>query len=279
MSATIEQLIQSAGELPSMPQITQKALAIIRSPEADPAELASILSMDQVLTSLVLRWSNSAYFGIKSQVATVHHAIMVLGLNTLRELLLASSVVRYLNRPVPGYDLKQGELWRHSMGVATGARMVTEHINRKLSEEAYYAGLLCDIGKLAFEKLIRTSDVSLPEWNGNSFLEMERIHFGVDHSMLGAEMARRWHLPDELVAAIAYHHNPSGAQDYTMIASAVHVADVAMMMLGVGVGKDGLKYALDAEALKRLKMDDHDLIKLLDNIIAEIQMAEIFIGF
>src|ERR1700690_658065 len=122
MSATIEQLIQSAGELPSMPQVTQKALAIIRDPDADPAELASILSMDQVLTSLVLRWSNSAHFGIKSRVATVHHAIMVLGLNTLRELLLASSVSRYLNRPVPGYDLKQGELWKHSMGVATGAR-------------------------------------------------------------------------------------------------------------------------------------------------------------
>jgi putative nucleotidyltransferase with HDIG domain len=278
MSATIEQLIQSAGELPSMPQVTQRALAIIRNPEADPAELASILSMDQVLTSLVLRWSNSAYFGIKSRVATVHHAIMVLGFNTLRELLLASSVARYLNRSVPGYDLKQGELWRHSMGVATGARIVTEHINRKLSEEAYYAGLLCDIGKLAFEKLLRTSDASLPEWNGNSFLEMERIHFGVDHAMLGAEMARRWHLPDELVAAIAYHHNPSEAQDYAMIASAVHVADAAMMMLGVGVGKDGLKYNLDPEALTRLKMDDQDMLTLLDKIIAEIQMAEILIG-
>jgi HD-like signal output (HDOD) protein len=165
------------------------------------------------------------------------------------------------------------------MGVATGARMVTEHINRKLSEEAYYAGLMCDIGKLAFEKLLRTSDTSLPEWNGSSFLEMERIHFGVDHAMLGAEMARRWHLPDELVAAIAYHHNPSEAQDYVMIASAVHVADAAMMMLGVGVGKDGLKYALDPEALKRLKMDDQDLITLLDKIIAEIQMAEIMISY
>jgi putative nucleotidyltransferase with HDIG domain len=279
MVITVEQLIKRAGDLPPIPQTAQKALLLIRNPDTNVSEIASIMAVDQVLTSLVLRWANSAYYGIGNQISTVQQAVMVLGLNTVQSLILASTVASYLDRPLPGYDLERGEMWKHAVGVATGARTLASRFGRQISEEAYHAGLICDIGKLAFEFLLRDVHVDRPEWEDLTFLELEHARFGIDHATLGAEMARRWNLPENLVAAIAFHHNPSQAGEHGRIAAAVHVADAAMMVLGYGIGKDGLQYKLDPVAMKILGLNENGLPELIERMTAQIQEIESFIGF
>ena len=279
MVFTVDQLIREAGDLPPMPQVAQRALSLIRHPETSATQVAGVLAVDQVLAGLVLRWANSAYYGLQHRVATVQQAVMVLGLNVVRDLLLASAVAPYLNRAVPGYDLKRGDLWRHSLGVAIGAKWVSERHGWKFGDEAYHAGLLCDIGKLAFEKLLRGTDTSQAEWQKASFLELEKALFGIDHATLGAEMARRWRLPEELVMAIQFHHSPGlASQENKLLVASVHVADAAMMMMGIGIGKDGLRYSLEPEALQRLNLNDQDILELVDFITNQIQLAEAFIG-
>lgn len=273
----IDVLLNRLGELPPMPQVAQKALSLIRDPDSSMSELATTLSMDQAMTSLVLRWVNSAYYGLKYPVSTVQQAVTYLGQRTLHSLILAASVATLLERPAPGYALDRGELWRHSIGVAAGARLLTLKFGSAVAEEAYHAGLLCDIGKLAFEILLRTIDTSTPEWQGKSFSDLEMSHFGVDHAQLGAEMVRRWNLPASLVDAISYHHTPSAAGEGALLASAVHVADAAMMMLGVGIGKDGLQYELDPVACQRVGWSDNSLKELLDKVIPFIEEADNFI--
>jgi putative nucleotidyltransferase with HDIG domain len=278
MNAVMDQLIREAGDLPPMPQVAQKALSLIRSPDSSAIQVAEILSVDQVLTGLVLSGANSAFYGMKNHVITVQNAITVLGMNAVRELILASSVVSYLYRPLPGYELRRGELWRHSLGVAIGARTICEWRNLKIADEAYYAGLMCDIGKLAFERLIRGTDTLSTDWLDAPFTSKEREIFGFDHCMVGTEMARRWGLPEVLINVIANHHMPSNAGADCMIASAVHVADVAIMMLGIGIGKDGLRYEIDPTAVESLKITQQDLLNLFDVIMNQIQMAELFIS-
>jgi putative nucleotidyltransferase with HDIG domain len=278
MGFTIDQLIREAGDLPPMPQAAQRALSLIRQPETSVSQVAGVLAVDQVLTGLILRWANSAYYGLQNRVSTVQQAVMVLGLHVVRDLLLATAVAPYLNRPLPGYDLQRGDLWRHSLGVAIGAKWVAERRGWKFGDEAYHAGLLCDIGKLAFEKLLRGADVGQADWMRGSFLDNERTHFGIDHAQLGAEMARRWRLPDELVGTIQYHHSPAQAQNSPALVACVHIADAAMMMMGVGIGKDGLRYTLEPHALNRLNLTDADLVALVDNVSQQIEVAEAFIG-
>ena len=281
MAFTVDQLIREAGDLPPMPQVATRALSMIRNPETSASSVAGVLAVDQVLAGLILRWANSAYYGLQHRVATVQQGVMVLGLNVVRDLLLASAVAPYLNRAVPGYDLKRGDLWRHSMGVAIGAKWVAERHGWKFGDEAYHAGLLCDIGKLAFEKLLRGTDTSQPEWNKASFLELERALFGIDHAMLGAEMARRWRLPENLVSTIQYHHDPAsyppGQPSNLQIIASVHVADAAMMMMGVGIGKDGLRYPFEQMALNSLNLNEQDMIELVEHVTVQIQLAEAFI--
>jgi putative nucleotidyltransferase with HDIG domain len=276
-NADLNKLIARLGELPPMPQVAQKALELIRDPESNMADLARVLAMDEAMASLVLRWANSAYYGLRNPVSTVQQAVTFLGQRTLHSLVLAASVASLLERPAPGYGLERGELWRHALGVAAGARLLAAPFGNILAEEAYHAGLLCDIGKLALEMLLRSVDLSQPHFQNRPFSELEVELFGVDHATLGAELARRWHLPDTLVDAIAHHHLPSQAQKGAVLAAAVHLADAALMMMGIGLGRDGLQYPLDPVACQRLGWSENRFGELADKVLPFIEEADKFI--
>lgn len=275
----IDELIQLAGDLPPLPQVAQKALAMIRNQSSSMADVANVLAMDQAMASLVLRWANSAYYGLPSTVATVQQAVTFLGQNAIQSLILTASVSGYMNRPVPGYGLARGELWKHAIGVAAGARLVAIRRDRKLGEEAYHAGLLCDIGKLALEVVLRNRESTLIESQGKPFVEIETALAGIDHAALGAAMAQRWQLPSPLITAITYHHRPSQAPDNQLLTASVHIADAAMMMFGIGIGNDGLQYELDPNTLSLVGFQEADLENLFTQVTEMIKAAENFVGF
>jgi len=278
MSVSIDELVNQVGNLPPLPQAAQKALALIRDPKSNASSISDVLGKDQVLTSLILRMANSVYYGLTYPVTTVQQAIVVLGQSTIQSIILAASVAPYLERPIPGYGLDRGELWRHSIGIAAGARMVTEKFGHDKAEEAYHAGLLCDIGKLAFEFLLRKENLKSSNWKYLSFEDLENKYFGINHATLGAEIARRWRLADPLIAAINFHHDPHLAGENSLLASAVHIADAAMMMMGVGIGIDGLQYKLDEFAINQLEFDMKKMDELITRISDYVTEAEVFIG-
>ena len=278
MSVSIDELVNKVGNLPPLPQAAQKALALIRDSKSNMASISDVLEKDQVLTSLILRMANSVYYGLKYKVATVQQATVVLGQSTIQSIILAASVAPYLERPIPGYGLDRGELWRHSIGIAAGARIVAEPFGKETAETAYHAGLLCDIGKLAFEFLLRNENTNHTKWKSMSFEDLENKYFGINHAELGAEIARRWRLADPLIAAINFHHSPELAGEYSVIASAVHIGDAAMMMMGVGVGVDGLQYKLDDFAVKQMNFDIEKMDALISRVSEFINEAEMFIG-
>ena len=279
MVNNIDSLMKKVGDLPPLPQVAQKALSLIRNPNSSMADLAEVLIMDQGLTSTVLKWVNSSFFGLSQPVSTVQQAIVFLGQNTLQSLVLAASISTYLYRPVPGYELDRGDLWKHSIGVATGAQFIARKFGPALSEEAYHAGLLCDIGKLAFEMIFREVDISKINWQGKSFNDLEFEIFGLDHARMGAEMAKRWKLPVSLQKAIEFHHQPDLAGDFIRVASSVHIADVALTMLGVGIGKDGLRYNIVPQAFEVTGWSMERIPELFNLIMEQLAAAEEFIGF
>lgn len=278
MSVSIDELVNQVGNLPPLPQAAQKALALIRDPKSNMSSVSEVLGKDQVLTSLILRMANSVYYGLTFPVTTVQQATVVLGQSTIQSIILAASVAPYLERPIPGYGLDRGELWRHSIGIAAGARFVAEPFGREIAETAYHAGLLCDIGKLAFEFLLRKEQQKFSNWKNMSFEDLENKLFGINHADLGAEIARRWRLADPIIAAIQFHHNPQLAGENFLIASAVHIADAAMMMMGVGIGIDGLQYNLNEFALEKLDFNQQKMDSLITKISEYVNEAEVFIG-
>ena len=173
--------------------------------------------------------------------------------------------------------MERGDLWKRSVGMAAAARLAVGRFGAHASEEAYHAGLLADIGKLAFEVLLRNVDTSGPEWQGRPFADLEAQHFGIDHATLGAEMARRWHLPRPLIEAIAYHHRPAQAGEGALLAAAVHIADATLTELGIGAGRGEEPYLPDPVAMQRLSWTEERRAELRERIIPVIAEAEQFI--
>ena len=271
---SIEELIKRAEELPPLPKVAYRALRLLNKPDFSMKELADILSIDQALTSTLLHWANSSYYGLKYPVSTVHQAVTYLGEVTVRSLVLTASLANYLDRPIPGYFLDRGELWKHSVGIAVGAKLISKKLGKWASEEAYTAGLLCDIGKLAFDTTLRKLDKINPEWLKYPFNELEAKIFGIDHAELGAAIAKKWGFPDTLQEAIAYHHNPSKSKKDSLLPSAIHISDILVSMLGIGIGRDGLQYTLDSAALKLLNLKEADLENLLEQVSVLVKEAE-----
>jgi putative nucleotidyltransferase with HDIG domain len=278
MAYTVEEIIKQAGELPPLPAVAQKAIGILRNPKSNMSDLADVLILDQAMTGLILRWVNSAYFGLWNPVATVHQAVVYLGQRTLESLVLAASVVDLLSKPIPGYGLEQGDLWKHSIGVAAGARLIAKQIGFQDPEIAYHAGLLCDIGKLVLGVLLMKPDVQMDEWVGKPFSDFEESYFGVDHATLGSELARQWNLPEPLQVAIACHHRPSQAGDHVMLASIVHISDAMLMMMGIGLGKDGLQYTLDPNAFRLVDWKEARINDMFERVMSVVQEAENLVG-
>ena len=270
-------------KLPGLPQTTLRALQVINKPDFQMAELTNIIRLDQALAARVLQWANSPFYGLRYKVSTLEHAIMVMGANAIQGVLLTIAVREKLTARVTGYGLKEGELWRHSIAVAGGARWLAAKQKYSQPDQAFLAGLIHDIGKLVLDELLRYEPSWEQEWRrlseqGTSFIELEHWLTGHDHAELGGKIAKQWNLPDMLIEAIAYHHTPEKATVQPCLTQFVHLADAAALMIGTGLGYDGLAYELDENILTDCNMAALDIEELMQVEVDYLEDAEFTLG-
>lgn len=275
---TVEETFDLTRDLPPTPQVAQKAAVILRDPSACLHDLAEVLVLDQAMTGLVLKWVNSAYFGLWNPVATVQQAVVYLGQRTLESLFLtaSASAVPYFEQPSCGSSCRS--LWKHSIGMAAGAKIIAGITGIQDPEVAYHAGLLCDIGKLALEASYRHSQSRIKTWSGQPYLEFEKACYGVDHATLGAEIAQRWNLPEPIQIAIACHHTPSSAGEHILLTATVHLADAVLRRACVGSGF-GMAAPLDLAAFRMVGLKESRLQELSIRVEQAVREAEDWIGF
>lgn len=280
-SPTPDEIVQRVRDLPAMPLVVTQVLRATRDPDSSVADVAQILGTDQGLTARVLRLANSALFGFPRRVATLTDAVVLLGFSTLRSLVLAGTAFGLLNRPVSGYSLDKGALWRHSMGAGVAARLVCQRQRlRRLTEEAFVAGVLHDMGKLVLDTYVReafSQIIQRVEENCEPFMAAERAVLGYDHAQLGAMAAEAWALPADLCEAIRLHHEPLASSEPRLF-HVVHVADVIALSLGMGLGSDGLNYAVDSSALETLGLSGADVEELISQMPDALTDIDTFLG-
>lgn len=268
-SISTEKLIEMAPEAIPLPATTLQIIKLINDPRSTAEEVGGVLELDQALTARVLRVANSAYYGVPRQVASAKDAVVMLGHNTLRSLIFTASVAGVLGRKATGYALGAGELWRHSINVASAARLVARVKHPELAEEGYVAGLLLDIGKIVLDQYLQedfgTANALATE-EGISFVEAEKRVFGADHAEIGSLLAEKWNLPPRLVEAIRYHHSPLEAELSPVLTSIVHVADLVATELGIGIGSDGLQYPSVGEAFEMIGVEPEDYMVIMGQV-------------
>ena len=262
-------IIAKVEAFPSLPGVTAKLLLLIDDPNAAVAEIEEILRMDPGLTANVLKLSNSAYFGFVSEIGSVHKAIVLLGAKRLMQLVMTSCVNSVLKKPVPGYDLSPGEMWRHSIAVSVAAEGLIEELNAPKADEIFTAALLHDVGKLVLGEFVKDDIKKIEKIASKdvSFEAAEQIALGTDHAEIGAKILENWGLPKEVVSAVRWHHDPDSADETSTLIDIVHVANVLCLMIGIGVGREGLHYKPSPEVTKRLGVKSAHLEKVASHTL------------
>lgn len=195
--------------------------------DTDARTISDLISLDQVLAAQVLEMANSALLGYGPTCTSIHEAVMRLGFDRVKTLVMAAAASGPLKRRMLGYRLGAGELWHHSVSTATAANVVAKVVAYPDPEEAYVVGLLHDIGKVVLDQYVRVDYsriMSTVRMNGIPMWQAEVNILGYCHGTVGGMVATKWQFPQDLVDAIQYHHAPSLAHKRQDLAA---IADIA----------------------------------------------------
>jgi HD-like signal output (HDOD) protein/signal transduction histidine kinase len=202
--------IETSKNLPTLPHILLQLIDICNRKEKGIKELARLINQDPSLSERVLRLVNSAFYSLKQKVASIDQALLLLGMDAVKNLAISSSIYQVFNRPPGGssFDLKL--FWWHSLSCGSVSRLIARKIGYPSPDEAFLSGLLHDIGKILlwvnfqeqYEPILKAADHRSEE-----LLKGEQS-LGLTHSQAGAWLIGRWQLPTFLPDAIRYHHDP-----------------------------------------------------------------------
>lgn len=274
---TLQDIVKKIDKMPGHFYVAMKALKMLESnPDLSIHELSNIISLDQSLTTSLLKLCNSAEYGFSRKIASLKDALTNLGLKTVKNLVFSVLSERVLNHEIKGYALGKGELWKNSVSCAFYARHIAKIAKYKDPETAFTASLLRDIGKLLIHQYVGKSYnqiINIINSENIPFIEAENKILGFNHGEVGHEMALKWNFPTILADTIKYHHNPDEAvrnkcEDIDLILIA-HIADTFTMLLGKGLGIDGMMYNPDVKTFEKLKIPNqsNDIEKLLSDMI------------
>lgn len=264
-----EMIIEAVNDIPALPHVVVRIMQITDDPDTTAQDIQNVLNQDQAMTARVLRLANSAYYGFARRIATITDAVVLLGFNTIRSIVMAAAVSELLNKKIEGYALEEGELWRHSQACAITARFLARRCKFNQLDLSYTAGLLHDIGKVILNRYMKDAYhevVELVSSKEMPFMQAEEQVLGCNHALIGARLAEKWNLPPQLVEAIQLHHYPDLAQKNDKLTAIVHMADAICLSMGIGVGVDGLLYPVSAHAIKILDITESDI----ENQVSEL---------
>lgn len=240
------------GRLPPLPASVTEALLLLNSPNVDMRRLATVLSRDPALTSRLLRVANSPFYGLSGRIATVKDACILLGIHTVRSILLAAGAMeRFPTNQQRVLD--RDSLWQHSLFVASAARLVATTPQQDV-DTAFAAGLLHDLGRLLLDELCPEGLRQIPPDidENDSLFELEHKYCGIDHASIGATVANKWHLPAPIIEAIAGHHHPSPDRSQAGFDDIVHVSDALCRAVTQSHEHGGTLPKIESASLARL---------------------------
>jgi HD-like signal output (HDOD) protein len=235
-----QMLEKKLADLPPLPAVVTRIMQTVNNPDSGAEELNRLISLDQALSSKMLRIVNSAYYGFPKRIGTITHAIVILGFNTVRNLVLGVSAFGILTRKggIPGLNRRM--FWEHSVAAAVGSGIVARQKqprNRTLMEQAFLGGLLHDIGELFLDCYFPaqyTLTLAHAARNEITMLQAEREVLGIDHTTIAARISETWNFPPILVASTSMWEEPNPEHEFFPSAATVHAADYFAWQAGYG---------------------------------------------
>ena len=267
-----QQIVQAAvreiSHIATLPEITVKIIELVEDPRSTAQDLHEVISQDPALCSRILKVVNSSFYGLPGQIGSINRAIVMLGLNAVKNIAIAASLVKLFR----GGDLTTGlsakMLWDHSGHCAAACKVINDTLRLGLGDEAYLAGLVHDLGMIVEMQFDRGKLIDVLQRVGidgdgvpaNNMLQIEDEVYGANHQDFGAALCEKWKFPKTFAQVTGYHHRPLELPpESRTLTSVVYVADRLAGEIEGGCRVDILDLAMDPDVLDELKLTQEKL--------------------
>jgi len=228
--------------IPTPARIVGEVIRTAYDADSSAADLAAVIERDPTLTAKILKIANSAYYGAATNITSLKRSVVVLGFDTIKELVTTVATVHYFFRSESASKIDLVGLWQHSVGTAKATQLLSSRLNKERPDVMYTVGLLHDIGKilLALSFPDNYMDViSMVKKKKFRLLHAEQILLNTDHSMIGKVLCDLWNLPQALSDAILFHHEPMELNNGDrMMAKLINIGDYMCRKAEIGFAGD-----------------------------------------
>ena len=277
----LRHLIMNTRDLPAMPHVASKVLELSGDPNTSAVRLQQVISDDQAMAARILKIANSAMYACSRKIKTLTEAIVMLGFNSIRSLVVTSAARNLYTANGVRMGLKERLLWEHSIGAACACRLLVQLESPHLAEEAFLAGLMHDIGKLVLNQQAaeRFDEIVQTVYNESSrFAETERALLGFDHAEVGALLVNKWKLSPVLESIIADHHSPDTFSVDNPLLLHLDLANEICHQQGIGFVHDETVDLLSLPSNQLLGYDAGTLANVVDKLRRTLETEmEIFV--
>lgn len=270
------------NRMPSLPTTVAKVVEVCNQPLTSPNDLNRLISLDPVLTGKVLKLINSAYFTLREPVTSVTRAIIMLGLNTVKNLALSTSIVGILKVESKDWCFSMNDFWIHSLAAGVTARMLAarQGLHPDSREEYFVGGLLHDIGKVPimhcfpeeYRHILKES-----QCNRQALYIAEKETLGFDHCHVGQIIAEKWRLSDNLSSALASHHE-GDLHFLAKFSDVIYAANICAKSFSLGSAGDCSLEDPTPFVLKNIGPDSYDFPQFQSDVAAELEKAKVFLA-
>jgi putative nucleotidyltransferase with HDIG domain len=262
--------IENIDNLPTIPSVLKKLLGFMENPKISLKEISLFISNDPALTTKVLKMVNSPIYGFPGRISSVSQAVVLLGLNVVKGMLLGVSVFELMQKAMIG-------LWEHSLGCAVVSRLIAKKKGLREPDEVSIGGLLHDLGKVILA--LQSSKeyeraMSDAETQGTTIYEAEKKYFSITHATAGSWVAQKWRFPSALIDVIEHHHSPGLAKHAPLEAAIVHLSDILLRGRGFGFAGDHSLPRIDPAGWERLNLSEADVREVLNEMEDSLEATE-----
>jgi HD-like signal output (HDOD) protein len=283
----VEAAVKEISHIATLPEVTVKIIELVEDPNSTAQDLHKIISNDPALCSRILKVVNSAFYGLPGQIGSINRAIVLLGLNAVKNIAIAASLSKLYRGGQLAPEFSAKDLWVHSISTAAAAKLVADAMKLGLPDEAFLGGLIHDIGVIVEMQHDRQKLIDVVGRLGvkggapsENMLEIEEQIFGATHQDFGRALCERWKFPKSFSYVTGSHHNPLElAAGNRTLACVIYVAD----RLAARVDEEGFRLDLqdldlDPGVLEELKLSSEQVESILEQLPQHIEDVKHLMG-
>jgi putative nucleotidyltransferase with HDIG domain len=270
-------ILITSEDLPTLPHVAARALALLGNPLCTAAQIEAVVRTDISLAQRILRMSNSVMFGGASRITDIKSAVVRLGFNRIKNLVLIAATKDVMAK---AGNLSQ-DLWRHSLGVALCTSLVLEAMGKKANDDIFLGGLFHDVGKVLIanqkpERYGEIIEISCAQRRLLSTVEKEVFNF--THEEVGVLILKKWNFPDNLITAVKHHHciqeESCGAVPDEKSVAIVSTSDLIAAMLNIGIITSVTIDPVGARSTRLLGLGEEAVLAIVEKL-PELFLSEV----